>query len=125
MDTDKQFNIQIGSQSYRLITSEYFGTANPRYMVIRSELRGEKFATLFVLGIDLMLMSVKYNGIPKEEVTKRLYSAATDSITEYLNTNELVEGTTYYGEYLENESFEIGQEKPDWEDCNWGQKIDF
>jgi hypothetical protein len=123
MEDDKEFEIEVRSKHYILITGEYFGMSDPRYMLIRSELRGDTKSTLFLLGVDLVLVSTKYIGTSNEEVKTKLYQAATESIGSFLEENELIEGSTYYGEYLQDESFEIGTDKPSWENGSWGQKM--
>ena len=122
MDKPQQINLE--SKSYMIVTNEYFGTKSPQYMLIRSELRGDGPTTLFLLGADQVMLSIKSSQKSKDEVTSEIYQAVANSIGEFLNNNEWVEGTTYYGTYLEDGTFDIGITKPGWEDGNWGQKID-
>jgi len=122
MGGDKEFELNTKTRPYILATSEYFGTKNPRYFLIRSELRGDTETTLFLLGVDMLILSTQAVGRPKEDVTKELYSSATKAIKEFIEENGLKEGSTYYGEYLPSGEFKIGLEKPSWEDGNWGQK---
>jgi len=125
MEQDRQFEINTGSKSYMLATSEWFGCKNPQYFLIRSELRGEKGVTLFLLGVDGYSISTKYIGVSGDDVREKLFVAATNAIAGFLEENNFVEGATYYGEYLSDETFEILKEKPEWEDGNWGQKYNF
>ena len=95
-----------------LATSEWFGCKNPQYFLIRSELRGEKGVTLFLLGVDGYSISTKYIGVSGDDVREKLFVAATNAIAGFLEENNFVEGATYYGEYLSDETFEILKEKP-------------
>jgi hypothetical protein len=121
----QEFNLDAKTGHYTLSTSEWFGTKNPRYFLIRSELQGNDSTTLFLLGVDGLMISTKYSSVAREDVTKMLYTAATDAITDYIDQNGLIKGQTYYGEFLQDGTFEISVKKPEWEDGNWGQKVNF
>lgn len=124
MNPEKELKINTKSKSYMLATSEYFGCTEPRYFLIRSELRDNDVVMLFLLGVDGLMVSAKYSGINKDEVTKKLYSAATESIGEFLEKNGVKTGDVIYGQYLEDETFELGIENPEWKNESWGQKIE-
>ncbi len=123
MNKEHEIPLNIKHEQEMLITSEYFGIANPQYFLIHSELRGKGTTTLFLLGVDQILLSVQATQKTKEEITSDLYRASTQSIAEFIEEKGIIRGNTYYGEYLQNGTFEIGAEKPVWEDGNWGQKI--
>lgn len=125
MNQEKQFKLNAGSKNYILATSEWFNCVNPQYFLIRSELCGGDNTTLFLLGVDGLAISAKYIGVPKEEIKNKLFESATNAIAEFLENNVFIEGSTYYGEFLSNETFEIFKEKPEWENGNWGQKYNF
>lgn len=124
MNQEKELEINTKSKSYMLATSEYFGCTDPRYFLIRSELRDNNIVMLFLLGVDGLMVSAKYLGIKKEEITKKLYSAATESISQYLEKNGVKIGDVIYGQYLEDETFELGIQNPEWKNESWGQKIE-
>lgn len=123
MNKQHEIPIDIENEQEMLVTSEYFGTQNPHYFLIRSELRGKKTTTLFLLGVDQIILSVQATQKTKEEITSELYHAATLAIAEFVEQKGIIRGDTYYGEYLQDGTFDIGVEKPVWEDGSWGQKI--
>ncbi len=52
-----------------------------------------------------------------------IYAAALAAIEDYIRDNEWKQGGIYYGEMLQDGTFDIaGTEKPDWEDGNWGER---
>ena len=125
MDEENEFKIIANSKSYILATSEYVGTNAFKFM-IRSELRGENKTTLFLLGIpDPAIVYARSINKSQDETKERLLHQASDSIAKYINENEWAEGAVYYGEYQISGTFEIGANKPKWEDGNWGQKVQF
>jgi hypothetical protein len=113
------------SKSYTLITGEYMGTKEFKFL-IRAELRpqGEGKNTLFLLGIPNPLTYYALAADKSEiEARTELYRVANEAIGEYLGSTDWTEGNIYYGELREDATFDISDEKPDWEDGNWGTKI--
>jgi hypothetical protein len=123
MNKEQEFKIDAKSKHYVLATSEYIGTKKFKYL-IRSELRGDGKVTLFLLGIpDPIVVYASNTNRSQDSVVKSLYQSAVDSVAKFISENEWTEGKTYYGEYLIDGSFEISDQKPEWEDGEWGQKI--
>ncbi len=124
MDGEKQFELRTKTKRYVLVTSEYMGTKNFKFL-IRSELRGDQGITLFLLGIpNPAIVYALGPHASQEQIMEGLYKSVTVSIADYINNNEWVEGGTYYGELMVGGAFHISPKKPDWEDGNWGQKVD-
>jgi len=125
MDQEKRFKLKTDTRHYMLVTSEYMGTKDFKFL-IRSELRGDEKTTLFLLGVPNPAVVYAHGSHGTQEQTlTSLYESASNSIAEYINDHEWVEGAIYYGELMVDGIFHIGAEKPDWEDGNWGQKVDF
>ncbi len=123
MDTGKEFQLKLQSKNYSLAIDEYIGAKDFKYM-LRSELRSGSQTTLFLMGIpDPAKVYASPANSSQVSLKENLYKAVVESITEFINENEWKEGGVYYGEYGVNGVFEIGSEKPAWEDDDWGQKI--
>jgi len=124
MKKEQKSEINVKSKNYMLLTSEYIGTKNFKYM-IRAELKSDTGSTLFLLGIpDPITVYASVTNSGQDAVKEKVFLAVNDSIAEYIDKNGFVEGTIYYGEYIVDGSFEISTKKPLWEDGNWGTKIE-
>lgn len=124
MEQENQQTINTENKSYVLMTSEWFGCKSPRYSLVRTELREEKTEMLFLLGIDGIMISTKYANVPRKDITTKLFGLAVEAINDYLNENGVKKGAVIYGEYRNNETFELGIENPVWKDESWGQKVE-
>lgn len=124
MDQERQFGLKTDTKHYILATSEYMGTKEFKFL-IRSELRSDEKTTLFLLGVpNPAVVYAQGSHGTQEQTLLSLYESASSSIAEFINNQEWVEGGTYYGELMVDGVFHIDTEKPDWEDGNWGQKVD-
>ena len=121
---DIKTSVNSGSKSYILATSEYLGTKELKHL-FRSELRGDDSVTLFLMGVpNPVIIYSLLPDISNANVTDFLLKSITDSIAEFLEENEWVEGSTYYGELMSDGRFHVGSERPRWEDGHWGQLMD-
>lgn len=122
MSNIQGFEINKDGKSYIITSNEWLNASSP-LLLIRSELRSPEATTLFLLGVDRAALSLKYIGMDSSDIMAKLYQQAVDSIQNFVNEKDWIEGKTYYGELEENELFHITDVKPSWENGSWGQVI--
>lgn len=123
MEDNHREGIQIGSASLTLITSEFLSSSNPRYKLVRAQLlKGEEMITC-LFGIDLVYLTVQHNQRAQEETAQLLRENIGDALVQLVLKDGFIANRLYYGTHLQDGSFEISTEKPDWEDGHWGTKI--
>ena len=121
MKKEQTTEFKFSDKSYILSIIEFIGTKDFKHM-IHVELKSDTESTVFLLGIpDPALVYVNNVNIKSAAVTKKILLAANNSVIDYISNNKWEEGRIYYGEYQVNSTFQIINEKPAWEDGNWGR----
>lgn len=121
---EEEKNLEIDSRHFVLATSEYLSTSNPQYALVRAELIEGTKMVLCLFGVDVFYISTQYAGKSEAEIKQKIRDAIAESLVDSVTKSDLVPNKTYYGTHLSDGSFEISDQKPVWEDGNWGTRME-